>query len=229
MENPTPPQMKPAEVSTSEPQPNFTQAADKRNVWKIFAIILGSIIVPLSLLAWYGFHLQKEGQAMTGKGVNEFQDGKIINKNMTQTNVLIDSSNEAYTVFLMYPPGTSEQQLEGFKAQYSADGLKASILPFSEFTAMSLKSKLIKNEYPEVDTEKGILLLLQKYPGTPIGLTWTGGIAFTNHDYRYAEKTFEKYKTSPNDYVTIRPKDRAADPIHPLNQFESLLGVEWSK
>ncbi|QKV56918.1 MAG: hypothetical protein HT580_06530 [Dechloromonas sp.] len=34
----------------------------------------------------------------------------------------------------------------------------------------------------------------QKHPGTPFGITWNGGIAFTRNDYTFAKNQFAAYK-----------------------------------
>ena len=139
---------------------------------------------------------------------------------MSPSYVLIDSSEEAYTVFLLYPPKTTEQQIEQFIAKYAADGLKASILPMEEFAAatkQNVEARIIKNDYPQVKIADGLASFLKGNPGAPVGLTWNGGIAVTKSDYAFAKKAYARYKSNPTEYEHSRPKDRSQDPLHPLN------------
>jgi hypothetical protein len=136
--------------------------------------------------------------------------------------VVIDRSETAYTVFLAIP----DEKLQDVKSRIA--GKQDLILV--EWSALAqgkdehLSSRILKNEYEDSRVVDGILQLLERYPGSPFGLTWNGGVAISYKDYQYAKKTYEKYRTSPEDYERGRVQDPPADPLRPQSHFGPLLG-----
>ena len=80
-----------------------------------------------------------------------------------------------------------------------------------------------RNDYPEVDLAAAMPQVLLRYEGTPIGITWNGGLAITGNDYRHAAKTFTAYNADPASDAARKVSDRRRDPVHPSNHLDALL------
>jgi hypothetical protein len=103
---------------------------------------------------------------------------------------------------------------------------KTPIVSWESFTLNSekyIKSQIVNNEYPNSRTQDGIIELIRKFPGTPIGLAWNGGIVITYNDYQHAKLIYENYNTDPESYNKIN-RDLRTDPINPKGHFGPLLG-----
>ena len=136
--------------------------------------------------------------------------------------VLIDKSERAYTVFMAIP----EEKQQEVRLQI-AEEKDVFLVEWSEFSQKKdeyISSNILKNEYQDSRVVDGILQLLKVYPEAPFGLTWNGGVAFTTMDYKYAKKTFELYRESPENYERTRVRDPRADPVKPEWHFGPLLG-----
>lgn len=136
--------------------------------------------------------------------------------------VAIDSSNSAYTVFVSIPA----EELETIRARVTAQA-KVTFVPWQEFIANTPKyvaSKIIKDEYPGAGAVDGIPQLLKKYPKTPFGITWNGGIALTYNDFQYAKRTYKGFSTNLEEYERSRIRDPRRDPVHPAGHLVPLLG-----
>jgi hypothetical protein len=97
------------------------------------------------------------------------------------------------------------------------------MVPFDQFADNQkniIGERIVRNDYPGGRTEEGIVALIKKYPGTPFGVTWNGGIAFTRNDYQVAKKTFEAFNTSAG-FTKPEPEK---DPVAPINHLKPLLG-----
>jgi hypothetical protein len=144
--------------------------------------------------------------------------------------VVIDQSMEAYTVLMALPKDLSVAQLDKVKAQIA--GQKGVELvaweQFQKGTDKYITNRIVKNEYPDIELVTGIVEVLIMYPGTPIGVTWNGGITITATDYRYAEKAYQKYQVNPEEYERTRNKDPKSDPLNPNYHFDALFGQEKS-
>jgi hypothetical protein len=138
--------------------------------------------------------------------------------------VLIDFSKEAYTVFLKLPEDYTSTQIQALEDQYRADNLIYSIIPLTDIVSgeYQLNAKVIKDEYPGTEVDKGVIKFLQNNPGTPIGITWNGGVAFMYNDYVFAESALKKFIQNSEEYESTRPVDKRGDPIHPLNHLSRL-------
>ncbi|MDP3731129.1 MAG: hypothetical protein Q8R34_01395 [bacterium] len=201
-------------------------------------IILAAILVVAGIVGLFLWQFLQKGQNINSninQPDNTIMTQPTLQKNQViwengQTHILIDYTKESYTVYVSYPLGTKEKEVRELADENAAKGAKFVVIPQNQFVAGSeqyIMAKIIKNEYPEVDVAKGILKFLETYPGTPIGATWNGGIAFTYNDYVYTEKAYDQYIKSPAEYENSRPTDRRGDPIHPLNHFEPLLGGQF--
>ena len=131
--------------------------------------------------------------------------------------VLIDRSEQAYTVYAGLPAERAET------VQNAMAGKPGEVVPFDRFADQAKQyvgERMMRNDYPGERAEEGIVALVRKYPGTPFGLTWNGGIAFTRNDYVAAKKAFEIFQAQ-GEY-SKPPPDR--DPVAPMNHLRPLLG-----
>jgi hypothetical protein len=140
--------------------------------------------------------------------------------------VLIDRSQLAYTVLF----GFTTAQQAAITTKLKAAGTNASDINIIDWPAFRadpqghLAGRILHNDYPDADTIAGLLELVRRFPGTPIGLTWNGGIAFTRNDYRHAEQTYQQYQQNPTGYEQQRSRDPRRDPVYPDNHLRPLLG-----
>lgn len=136
--------------------------------------------------------------------------------------VIIYKKQAAYTVFV----GISQAKLDAVKAKL-ANEPDTSLLTwevFSHHTDKYVKAQIVRDEYPDSRTVSGIVELIRKFPDTPIGLTWNGGIAITHNDYRYAINTYKQYQSDPTAYLRLRKQDPRVDPVNPKGHLRPLLG-----
>ena len=141
----------------------------------------------------------------------------MANANAASDIVLIDRTEKAYTVYA----GLPMEQADELKGKL--EGKPVDIVTFQQFNE-SLKKfigeRIIRNDYPEDKTADGIAALIQKYPGTPFGVTWNGGIAFTRNDYQAAKNALESFNTLGGFNKPVVEKD----PVSPMNHLKPLLG-----
>lgn len=131
--------------------------------------------------------------------------------------LLIDYSEKAYTVYAGLPRDRAEA------AKATIEGKPVEFMNFEEFEANPGKiidSRLIRNDYQGDRTAEGISALIKKYPGTPFGVTWNGGIAFTRNDYHFAKKSFDAF----NSQLGFSKPEPGKDPVAPGNHLKPLLG-----
>jgi hypothetical protein len=137
--------------------------------------------------------------------------------------VLIERTEVGYTVYAFL----TKDMLGKIKAELSNAAKGIDLIAWETFVEKGdkyIKSQIVKDEYPESGKVAGIVELLRKFPGTPIGLTWNGGIAITRIDYEHAKRTYEQYKTDPVSYERNRNRDPRADPVNPKGHLGPLLG-----
>ena len=87
--------------------------------------------------------------------------------------VLIDFGEPAYTVYAGLPAERSND----VKAKIANQ--PAQLVSFSEFSEGRSKfigGKIVIDDYQGMRAEEGIVELVRKYPGTPFGITWNGGL-----------------------------------------------------
>lgn len=135
--------------------------------------------------------------------------------------VLIDQSDAAYTVYAGLPVNRSEEVTAKIGNQ------PVQLVSFKEFADLPAKfigERILNDEYAGSRAQEGIVELVRKYPGTPFGITWNGGIAYTRMDYQFAKRQFENYRKDPEEYRRTRNADRTVDPVHPMAHLRPLLG-----
>lgn len=135
--------------------------------------------------------------------------------------VVIDTSRPAYTVYIGIPADRYEAVRSRLELAQSAS---VQMLPWETFSANPdrfVAARIQRNDYPDQKTVPGILELLHRYPGSPVGLTWNGGIAITCNDYHYAEQTYQRYQADPKVKVRAAP---GKDPVNPKAHLGPLLG-----
>lgn len=141
------------------------------------------------------------------------------------SDVLIDRSDPAYTVYYGIPANLPQDKRANVQAE--AEKPDRELAPWEAFGQDAddyVTTGIVNNEYPEVDLSKGLLELMQTNPGTPFGVTWNGGIAYMYSDYQYVKKSYQRYLDDPAEYERTRPHDQQSDPVHPMNHFGPLLG-----
>ena len=129
------------------------------------------------------------------------------------THVIVDPSDKYITTFVGLPKDIPEKEFVALKESLSQRP-GSYIVTWQEFKLTPekyIRPNIRRNDYPDVDVVGGLEKLLERYDGTPFGLTWNGGLAVTHDDYAYAARTYAPFA------------DRRADPLHPLNHLEPLL------
>lgn len=137
--------------------------------------------------------------------------------------VLIDGTEASYTVYA----GIPKDKVDAVKVKLRDAPPGARLVAWDDFVRGRDKyvtARIVKNEYPGSRAEEGVVALIRKYPGTPIGLAWNGGIAITYNDYQHARRTYEQYKEDPALYEKTRNRDPRADPVNPAAHLGPLLG-----
>ena len=125
------------------------------------------------------------------------------------------------TSFIAIPKDTPEEKIKEMPSKIPAGGHMVDWASFVGDLKRHVKDRMLKDEYQDYQTVDGLIALLQRYPGTPFGLTWNGGLAITYGDHRYAERTYQRYLKDAT--FVARPTDRRVDPVHPGNHIEPLL------
>jgi hypothetical protein len=103
------------------------------------------------------------------------------------------------------------------------EGIPVEMVSFEQFAQNQTKiidSRIIRNDYQGDRTAEGIVALVKKYPGTPFGVTWNGGMAYTRNDYQAARNSFELFNKSGN-FTKPEPEK---DPAAPMNHLKPMLG-----
>lgn len=137
--------------------------------------------------------------------------------------VLIDETESAYIVYA----GIGKDKIGEIREKLSNAPQEVHIVSLETFMQNSekyIKAHIVKDEYPESRAVEGVVELIRKFPGTPFGITWNGGIAITHNDYQYAKRIYEQYKADPKSYELTRNRDLRVDPIHPKGHLGPLLG-----
>jgi hypothetical protein len=141
---------------------------------------------------------------------------------MADDAVLIDKSQAAYWVVYRF----AGAEAEAIRARIAAEP-KIAMVAWSAFKVdpqAHAGAVISKDEYPGSNLLPGIVALLEKYPKTPFGITWTGGLAFTRNDYRHAERIYDLYRERPEAYERSKVSgERSRDPVFPANHLDALL------
>ena len=140
--------------------------------------------------------------------------------------VVVDHSERVYTVLMAVRGDTPDATLEELRSQVARKE-KAELVSWDGFLGTRerfLDSRILKDEYPGSKAVEGIVELLRRYPGTPVGVTWNGGVAITFKDYEHAKRLYKAYLEDPEGYARTRSKDPRADPLNPRTHLVPLLG-----
>ncbi len=171
---------------------------------------------------WFEDQIKVE-QVDDREGRDKITNYKLSGYNIFDYYVLINRHERfAYTVLA----GISKEKVDAAKIKIQ-DKKGLEIVRWDDFAQnldKYVKSKIIKDDYPGSKVVEGIRDLLIKYPGTPVGLTWNGGIAITVKDYRHAETTYKEYQNNPAEYELLKIQDPRLDPVNPKNHLGPLLG-----
>ena len=135
--------------------------------------------------------------------------------------VLIDQSDPSYTVYVGLPANRSEE------VTTKVANKPVQLVSFKEFADLPAKfigERIVIDEYAGSRAQEGIVELVRKYPETPFGITWNGGIAYTRMDYQFAKRQFENYSKNPEEHRRTRTANQKADPVHPMSHLHPLLG-----
>lgn len=143
------------------------------------------------------------------------------------TYLVIDRSKPFVTTYIRVPKIISPEQLADLK-EHVKNTPSSSLENFADFEAAPgayITAVILRNDYAEIDTVGGLKALLERYDGAAFGVTWNGGLALTENDYMYSSATYVAYRVDKSA-VTRKP-DRRADPVHPNNHLEPLLGKAY--
>ena len=131
--------------------------------------------------------------------------------------VAIDSTDPSCTVFFALKSSQIKTSLEDFKIK-----IKMNVVTLEELKEKSgifMKSRVLRNDYPNQDAIGGLLKLIQAGFATEgLGLTWNGGIALTFNDFQFARKSYEKFR---KDKFWKGPNPRM-DPVNPAHHLKLL-------
>ena len=146
---------------------------------------------------------------------------KLVPPNTKIDYVVISKENSAYTVFV----SISEEKKNEVKDEYK-DYRNIEIVPLESFLknrGRYVGQHVIKDEYPNSHAIDGIVELILRFPETPVGLTWNGGVAITRNDYNFAEDTFYRFNSDSLNYKKAKNREHRADPVHPRVHLAPLL------
>jgi hypothetical protein len=137
--------------------------------------------------------------------------------------VAVDPSNPAYTVLIAIP---ADRQATIDPSHPAAKTL--AFVPLETFVKdpkRHLSKRVLVASYSTPRFYERLGQLVAKYPGTPIGLAFNGGIAITRNDYTHAER-MHAWSQDQKKYREIQglPENIPKDPIHPEAHFGPLLG-----
>jgi len=130
--------------------------------------------------------------------------------------ILIDKMHPAYTVVTGVPIAATSLQMS--KCRQAASDKDVELLEWKAFMPEAekrLRACIVKDEYSMKSRLGDFLYAVQNYPGTPFGLTWNGGMAFTYRDYQHAKGMYEIYRSSPGTWRKRGGRDARSDPVNP--------------
>lgn len=137
--------------------------------------------------------------------------------------VLIDRTEDAYAVYA----GIPKEKHDEIKTKLTTAPQGIELVAWQAFVQKRdeyIRAKIVTDDYPGSKTIPGVIELVRRFPGAPVGVTWNGGIAITTRDYQYAKRLYEQYKANPASYEHIREPDLRADPVNPKGHLGPLLG-----
>jgi hypothetical protein len=112
--------------------------------------------------------------------------------------VVIDRREPAYTLYT----AIRADQVAGLAPELRASEA-VQLVGLQDFTrdaADIVKAGVTSEEYGLDGTLPTLLQVLRETPGTPIGITWNGGIAVTYTDYQHARRMHQRFLDDPAAY-----------------------------
>ena len=137
--------------------------------------------------------------------------------------VIIDHRQKAFTIFYTILEGMVDMRDPRIWIS-GEDGI--TMVKWGEFKKNKDKyigERIINNEYGESKIEKKFVRLLFLYPINKFGLTWNGGVAITEDDFKYAMSTYLVYTADPEEYKRYKTNDSENDPLNPKYKLKKLL------
>lgn len=189
-----------------------SESQEPSRAWWLFLIVLVSGLPGPAASGQQG-----EAAAMSSVQIPDPVDPEL---------VVVDHSEPAYAVFMAVPTDMPQEELEELRSQLG-ERENVELVPWKEFLEKKSRlvdSRILKDEYPGSRAREGIGEVLRRYPKTPIGLTWNGGIAMSFNDYEHAKRMYKAYRADPEAYARRKPEDPAADPVNPRAHLGPLLG-----
>jgi hypothetical protein len=138
--------------------------------------------------------------------------------------VVVDPSHPSYTVLISVP---AEKRREIERSHPSAKTFSyVSLEDFRKNPKQYVSKKILIASYSTPRFFDRLGQLVAKYPGTPVGVVFNGGVAITYNDYTHADRMYAIWNRDKNRYLEVQnlPENTARDPIHPEAHFGPLLG-----
>jgi|GEM_PF-1972854 len=135
----------------------------------------------------------------------------------TISHIMIDRQVPAYTVVMGVPVDATPAQWSQVR-RMKAKSSKVELIEWKAFfpeAEKRLAQYIIKDEYGMKGRLGDFLYAVQNYPGAPFGLTWNGGMAFTQLDYRHTEAMYAEYMSNPSGWRARGGRGARADPVNP--------------
>lgn len=125
--------------------------------------------------------------------------------------VIVDHSSPAFLQFHPLRADVSAQELQALRMK--APKYQSEIVTWAEFIKRApdyARAAIIKNDYPSYNVAVIAVCLMKRLPG-PWSITWNGGVAFSEEDYRWAKAQYDLF-TSDGGKLYKKP---SAEPIDP--------------
>jgi hypothetical protein len=141
--------------------------------------------------------------------------------------IIIDHTEKSFTIFAIIPGEGIDKVKESIE-----DKKDVNIISLEEFTNRAhefIELRIIRNEYEGSQIGQVVVNYLHKHTGSPIGVTWNGGIAITNNDVEYAKSMYQQYISNPEDYERKKIQESLTDPLNPRRTLKTHFGplFEW--
>jgi len=135
--------------------------------------------------------------------------------------VIVDPTVEAYTVVI----SVEAQKRAKIEKDRPGEFQYFSVKQFSEAVTEIIDPRILENAYSTDNFYSNLVELVVKYPDTPIGVTWHGGIAITRNDFQHSERMLGIWKNDKGQFLNIQNKSDnvARDPTNPDAHFGPLL------
>ncbi len=133
--------------------------------------------------------------------------------------VIVDRSEPAFLQFHPLRATVTAQELQNLRAK--AVIYKSEVVTWEEFIKRAhdyARTAIIKNDYPSDDVAGIAVCAMKRLPG-PWSITWNGGLAFSEQDYRWAKAQYDSFASAAGKSYA-KP---AREPIDPKS-WQGQLG-----